>query len=421
MSRLIIFIYVNGCVYLKASVEYCFLSKYFIDIAFAGLDTMATKMKLKLKTVFVLYFMVSLLGLVYALMQLGKLALHRSETDKHTSEESHLMYHFCRTTLWLYRAWPAQRSDHILAAGGTEPSSGADEEVWGDQTAPETSSQVLLTHHLCHHPDICKVAVIVCLLQALIPPLASLCIWWHKTLYFFTVQAGAEGRTDSIVPDVPPRSPAALDRGGGFSTQDATGDWLPYEEWPDLHPPARAHRQGPQTAGGAGDGCKRHICFSLLVSAVLTFLCSLSSAGWPQLAEAPWGRAEERGPAVVEGGQKAPAWRRQAARGGLLRRRRQHVQPAVIWRGGICINSYLSSPEQVFVLLKNSMLPCHRWGAPSECRCGLWGWLEGWNTRDLWWREERSVLVPHERNDFRESFIVDLSNQRVFYIITCAQ
>uniref|UniRef100_A0A674MEW5 Galactosylgalactosylxylosylprotein 3-beta-glucuronosyltransferase n=1 Tax=Takifugu rubripes TaxID=31033 RepID=A0A674MEW5_TAKRU len=33
---------------------------------------MATKMKLKLKTVFVLYFMVSLLGLVYALMQLGQ-------------------------------------------------------------------------------------------------------------------------------------------------------------------------------------------------------------------------------------------------------------------------------------------------------------------------------------------------------------
>lgn len=33
---------------------------------------MATKMKLKLKTVFVLYFLVSLMGLVYALMQLGK-------------------------------------------------------------------------------------------------------------------------------------------------------------------------------------------------------------------------------------------------------------------------------------------------------------------------------------------------------------
>lgn len=144
---------------------------------------MATK--LKLKTVFVLYFMVSLLGLVYALMQLGKLALHRSETGKHTSEESHLMCHFCRTTLWLYRAWPAQRSDHILAAGGTEPSSGADEEVWGHQTAPETSTQVLLTHHLCHHPDICKVAVIVCLLLGLVPPLTSRYIWWHKTLYFW--------------------------------------------------------------------------------------------------------------------------------------------------------------------------------------------------------------------------------------------
>lgn len=37
---------------------------------------MATRMKLKLKTVFVLYFMVSLLGLVYALMQLGKWLIH---------------------------------------------------------------------------------------------------------------------------------------------------------------------------------------------------------------------------------------------------------------------------------------------------------------------------------------------------------
>ncbi|XP_023994696.2 galactosylgalactosylxylosylprotein 3-beta-glucuronosyltransferase 3 [Salvelinus sp. IW2-2015] len=33
---------------------------------------MATRMKLKLKTVFVLYFMVSLMGLIYALMQLGQ-------------------------------------------------------------------------------------------------------------------------------------------------------------------------------------------------------------------------------------------------------------------------------------------------------------------------------------------------------------
>jgi len=30
------------------------------------------RMRLKLKTVFVMYFMVSLLGLIYALMQLGK-------------------------------------------------------------------------------------------------------------------------------------------------------------------------------------------------------------------------------------------------------------------------------------------------------------------------------------------------------------
>lgn len=43
-----------------------------IIILSAGQGTMATRMKLKLKTVFVLYFMVSLLGLIYALMQLGK-------------------------------------------------------------------------------------------------------------------------------------------------------------------------------------------------------------------------------------------------------------------------------------------------------------------------------------------------------------
>lgn len=65
-----------------------------------------------------------------------------------------------------------------------------------------------------------------------------------------SIQAGAEGRTDPTVPDVPPRFAAALDRGGGFSAQDAAGDRLPREERPDLHPPARAHRQGPQAAGG---------------------------------------------------------------------------------------------------------------------------------------------------------------------------
>lgn len=37
---------------------------------------MATRMRLKLKTVFVLYFLVSLLGLIYALMQLGEQTLN---------------------------------------------------------------------------------------------------------------------------------------------------------------------------------------------------------------------------------------------------------------------------------------------------------------------------------------------------------
>lgn len=136
-----------------------------------------------------------------------------------------------------------------------------------------------------------------------------------------------------------------------------------------------------------------HIILSSSVSAVLTFLRSLSLSGWPQLAETSRGGAEERGPAVAERRQEASAWRRQAARGGLLRWRRQHVQPADIWGGGISRNSYLFQPKQVFVWWKKQVLPCLRWGAPSECRCGLWGSLGGWNTRDLWSKEERLVLV----------------------------
>lgn len=124
---------------------------------------------------------------------------------------------------------------------------------------------------------------------------------------------------------------------------------------------------------------------------VLTFLRLLPLSGRPQLAEASRGWAEERGPAVVERRQEASAWRRQAAGGGLLRWRRQHIQPADIWRGGISINPYLFQPEQAFVWWKKPVLPCLRWGAPSECRCGLWGLLEGWNTSDLWLKKERWV------------------------------
>lgn len=69
---------------------------------------MATKMKLKLKTVFVLYFMVSLLGLVYALMQLGKLSLDGSDLGGKQKEgkttEGECRRHVCRTTLRLHRA-----------------------------------------------------------------------------------------------------------------------------------------------------------------------------------------------------------------------------------------------------------------------------------------------------------------------------
>ncbi|KAM9718378.1 galactosylgalactosylxylosylprotein 3-beta-glucuronosyltransferase 3 [Menidia menidia] len=56
---------------------------------------MATRMKLKLKTVFVLYFMVSLMGLVYALMQLGQrcdcteLVTSRDRTISRLREDLH--------------------------------------------------------------------------------------------------------------------------------------------------------------------------------------------------------------------------------------------------------------------------------------------------------------------------------------------
>lgn len=69
-------------------------------------------------------------------------------------------------------------------------------------------------------------------------------------LLFLSIQAGAEGRADSFVPDLSPCAPVPLDRGGGFAKQDATGEGPPGEERPDLHPPTHAHRQGPQTAGG---------------------------------------------------------------------------------------------------------------------------------------------------------------------------
>ncbi|XP_061565440.1 galactosylgalactosylxylosylprotein 3-beta-glucuronosyltransferase 3 [Cololabis saira] len=56
---------------------------------------MATRMKLKLKTVFVLYFMVSLMGLVYALMQLGQRCdctqhvIPKDRTISHLRDEVH--------------------------------------------------------------------------------------------------------------------------------------------------------------------------------------------------------------------------------------------------------------------------------------------------------------------------------------------
>uniref|UniRef100_A0A3P9HNL8 Galactosylgalactosylxylosylprotein 3-beta-glucuronosyltransferase n=2 Tax=Oryzias latipes TaxID=8090 RepID=A0A3P9HNL8_ORYLA len=49
------------------------MGAYVLNILISGYHiTMATRMKLKLKTVFVMYFMVSLMGLIYALMQLGQ-------------------------------------------------------------------------------------------------------------------------------------------------------------------------------------------------------------------------------------------------------------------------------------------------------------------------------------------------------------
>lgn len=72
----------------------------------------------------------------------------------------------------------------------------------------------------------------------------------HTVPLFLSIQASAEGRADSSVSDLPPCSSASLDRGGGFSAQDASGDRPPGQERPDLHTPTHAHCQGPQTAGG---------------------------------------------------------------------------------------------------------------------------------------------------------------------------
>lgn len=364
---------------------------------------MATKMKLKLKTVFVLYFMVSLLGLVYALMQLGRLSLVQipfgRKTETGIEDKCPIFVCLrcvCRTTLRLHRAWPAQRPYHILAAGGIEPPSGADEEAW------ETSIQALLTHHLCHHPYVCKVAVQVSFLPARSSPLLSLSLSLHfviqNTLLFSSVQAGAEGRTDSTVPDVSPRSAAALDRGGGFSTQDGTGDWLPDEERPDLHPPARAHRQGPQTAGGGGGGVMEAKHGSELM--VGSLRCWTSCPYCPAQGDPSWLK-----PRGVEQRNEGLRWLREDRRP----RPGEDRQRGVVYFADDDNTYSLQIFEEVgYFFHKSSFIPTEasvcvgkeaifffflRWGAPCECRCGLWGSLEGWNTRALWSKEERWVLV----------------------------
>lgn len=89
-------------------------------------------MKLKLKTVFVLYFMVSLLGLVYALMQLGEWMHMRLQTvcrgggmRTFICSTDSFAVSLCRSALRLRGAQHVQRSYHISAAGGPAPSSGA--------------------------------------------------------------------------------------------------------------------------------------------------------------------------------------------------------------------------------------------------------------------------------------------------------
>lgn len=63
----------------------------------------------------------------------------------------------CRSALRLHRAWYAQRSHYLPAPWGAAPSSGADEEVRDDKRTQETADKALPAHHLCHHPNICKV------------------------------------------------------------------------------------------------------------------------------------------------------------------------------------------------------------------------------------------------------------------------
>lgn len=89
---------------------------------------------------------------------------------------------------------------------------------------------------------------------------------------------------------------------------------------------------------------KRVVSFFLFYSVFFT-LCILIqihpalfpplTSGWPELAEATWCRAKERGPAVAARGQEGSARRRRPAGGGVLRWRWQHVQPADFWGGGV--------------------------------------------------------------------------------------
>lgn len=163
---------------------------------------------------------------------------------------------FCRSALRLHRARPAQGANHLPAAGGAAPPSGTDEEVGGNQTAAEAAGQALAAHHLCHHPDICKVGQIppspvslsrsLYVLSVSVPHTDSL----PSPLCLSPSQAGAEGGAHAPLPDAPPCATAPLDPGGGFSPQDAPGDRLPGQERPELHTPAHTHAQGPQAAGG---------------------------------------------------------------------------------------------------------------------------------------------------------------------------
>lgn len=223
----------------------------------AGQGTMATRMKLKLKTVFVLYFMVSLLGLVYALMQLGEwvsIAVMNNDPEnidqchrqnvimpKWASSEvetvSQMKIHFVSwTALFVVSlkvsAVTAQSTTCLKTVLylGCEESCIVFKSRWesqrrpnsprNNQSSPPYPPSLSSPQHTQGRPPY----YIPQSLSRFIPSLLHYCTtpFTHKCpdsiIFVCHVQAGAKSWADSFVPDIPPSSSASLDCGRGLAS-----------------------------------------------------------------------------------------------------------------------------------------------------------------------------------------------------------